>query len=128
MKDLDDLLGVLHTERLTRLRDQLTRVRREINTRRLVSAEHTIALYEQIAALTNEILPLQPAHEHAPDSQRVIREALECERRELQKELSEEVRNRWRDVQELRREERDLLDALNEEHRRYERDAREYAT
>jgi len=128
LRDLYDLLGVMHHDKVGRLREQLARVRREINTRRLVSAEHTINLYDEITQLTSEILLLQPEHQHAPDNQRLMREALERERRVLEKELTEEVRERWRDVQDLRREERELQDALCEEDRRYERHTREYAT
>jgi hypothetical protein len=126
--DLDDLLGMLHQDKTTRLRDQLTRVRRELNTRRLVSAEHTINLFDQITELTAVILRLLPEHPNAGDPHRVIREGLERERRLLEKEITEEVRNRWRDVQDLRREERTLLDTLAEEVRRYERNVRDYAT
>ena len=125
--DLDDLLGVLHQDKTARLRDQLNRVHREMNTRRLVSAEHTINLFDQITELTAEILLLQPEHAWAADPHRVIRQGLERERRSLEKEITEEVRQRWRDEQELRREVRTLQDALAEERRRYERDLRDYA-
>lgn len=124
---LDDLLGALHQERTTRLREQLDRIRREINTRRLVSAEQTIWLYEQRAELTTIILRLLPEHEDAPDPHRIIRQALERERRELDRELVVELRERWRDVQELRREERALDDALLDEQRKYERNVTTYA-
>lgn len=128
MIHLDDLLGGLHEDRCDRLRSQLVHVQREINTRRLVSAERTIALYVQINELTTEILRLHPEHEHAPDPHRVMRQRLEVERRVLSKELVDEVRERWRDSQELLREERTLRDQLAEEHRQYERHTRDYAS
>ena len=125
--ELSDLLSLLHHDKTARLWFELRLLEREVATRRLVSAEHTVRLYEQINDLTREILRLLPEHEHAADPHRMIRQGLERERRNLERELAEEVRARWRDVQELKREERTVRRELFAALQQYERSRSEYA-
>lgn len=127
MNNLDDLLGSLHQEKTNELSDQLALLEREVNTRRLVSAETTILLYDQITELTRQILLLLPEHEDAPDPHRNQRNLLEKERRALEGQLREEVRNRWRDIQELQREARSITNELRLARDHYLRSLKDYA-
>lgn len=127
MSGIDDLLGTLHRETTSRLEEQLRDVEREIATRRLISAETTILLYDRIQEVTARILRLLPENDEAPDVHQRDRHELERERRALQREFSEELRSRWRDVQELKREQRTLRDELVANVQRYERSMKDYA-
>ncbi len=118
---IDDLLGNLHRDRTSTVEEQLVALEREIAKRRLVSAETLVTLFGQISELRGQILRLLPEYEFAPDPNRAIREPLERERRELERELQEELRNRWRDQQDLRREHRELSREFKEEVQRYDR-------
>ena len=119
--NIDDLLGGLHRDRTSTIEEQLRALEHEIAKRRLVSAETVVTLFGQIGELREQILKLLPEHESAPDLKRLEREPLERERRELERELQEELRNRWRDQQELRREHRQLTREQTEENQRYQR-------
>src|SRR5438309_10790337 len=103
---IDDLLHGLHQDKTQTIDDQLIAIEREIATRRLVSAEHTARLFEQIADLTTEINGLLPEHEQALDPHKVIRQGVEHERRLLEREITDELRQRWRDLEALKREQR----------------------
>jgi hypothetical protein len=123
---IDDLLHGLHRDRTLTIEEQLRSIEREIATRRLVSAEHTARLFEQIADLNVEINRLLPEHENAIDPHKVIRQGLERERRTLEREITAELRNRWRDLADLKREERQLQREHHEESQRYERHTGHY--
>ena len=117
--NLDDLLGRLHDESTARLDDRLTAIEREIMRRRLLSAEMSTTLFAQIQELNEEIMRLLPEGEHALDPHRVVREALERERRTIERELNRELHERWRDLKDLRREHRDILDHRRASEDRY---------
>src|SRR5437899_3264137 len=78
--------------------------------RRLLSAERCTNLFAQLQALHEEIMRLMPEGEHALDPHRTIRLGLEREQRALEREFDDEHRERWQDVQNLRREHREILD------------------
>jgi chromosome segregation ATPase len=118
---IDDLLGDLHEDRTGTVEEQLQSLERDIARRRLVSAETVVTLFGQIGELREQILKLVPEHEGAVDQHRAVREPLERERRQLERELQEELRNRWTDLRDLRREHRQLSRERTEEVQRYER-------
>lgn len=117
---LDELVNQLHNDSVGRLDDQLISIERELLRRRLLSAEASTSLFDQIRSLSDEIMRLLPEHEHAIDHHKTIRQGLERERRELHRLLHEELLDRWRDVQALRKEHRDLLAQRRERQDRYE--------
>src|SRR5690349_13185803 len=119
--DLDDLLGSVHRDRITSLRRQLDAVALEINTRRLVSADHHLNLREQLADVRRGVLRLLPENAFAADPHLILREGLLRESRTLEQEITDELRQRWRDLQALRSEQRRLREELLEELARYER-------
>src|SRR5438034_930864 len=98
---IDDLLGDLHADRTGTVEEQLESLELDIARRRLVSAETVVTLFGQIGELREQILKLVPEHEGATDHQRAVREPLERERRQLERELQEELRNRWNDLRDL---------------------------
>ena len=106
--DVDELLGALHGDKKRVLKGQLTDIEKEIVERRLIAADTSIAVNDEIGELRNEVVNLQPASEQMPDVARKDRFALERERSELAKELRFEQRDAWKDVQQLRREEREV--------------------
>src|SRR5262249_36151766 len=126
MNGIDDLLRGLHEDRTGTVEEQLSSLEREISKRRLVSAETVVTLFGQIGELRQQILRLLPEHKEAPDQRRAEREPLERERRQLERELQEELRNRWRDLQDLHREHRQLTRERTEELQRYERHTGHY--
>jgi len=124
--NLDDLLGTLHRDRITSLRRQLDAVAREINTRRLVSAEHHLNLYEQVRHIDEGVLRFLPQNEWSADPHLILRDGLLRERRALEQEITDELRQRWRDLQALHAEQRRLHEELLEEFAQYERQSRIY--
>jgi hypothetical protein len=119
--DVDDLLGALHGDKKRVLKGQLTDIEKEIVERRLIAADTSIAVNEEIGELRNEVVNLQPASEQMPDVARKDRLALERERSELTRELRLEQRDAWKDVQQLRREEREVekeLTVSEQQHKR----------
>lgn len=124
---VDDLLGSLHDDKVQTLDERLRAIELELNRRRLVSAEHTTRLFEQLQVLNEEILRLQPESDYGADPHHQRRAPLEREHRELERELTEELRDRWRDEQQLRREQRELKQARQEQWQHYERNMKDYA-
>jgi len=124
---MDELLGNLHHDKLATLDDRLAAIELELNRRRLVSAETTARLFEQLQTLNDEILRLRPEGEHAIDQNGERRRPLEREHRELERELTDELQDRWRDEQNLRREQRELRQAKQEQWQHYERNMKDYA-
>ena len=106
--DVDEILGALHGDKKAVLKGQLTDIEKEIVERRLIAADTSIAVNDEIGELRNEIVNRQPANEHMPDVERKDRFALEREKSELTRELRLEQRDAWKDVQQLRREEREV--------------------
>jgi hypothetical protein len=86
-----------------------------------------VSVYERIAEVTARILRLLPEHENAPDPHERDRHLLERERRDLQRELDEELRSRWRDVQALKEEQRRLRNERTAELQSYVHNLRDYA-
>lgn len=126
MKELDDLLGTLHDDKTERFDDRLSRIEREIMRRRLISAENTTNLFDTIRGLSEDIMRLLPESEHTFDLHRKERTTLEAERRALERELRDELSSRWRDLQALRREQRELQDELRGHQQRYEQFMKDY--
>ena len=121
--NIDELIRDLHDDTRLRIDDRLTAIELELMRRRLLSAEKTTILFEQLRELSEEILRLQPEGEHTADPHASRRGLLERERRALERDMLDEVRERWRDMQELRREHRNLLaerGATNDRYRRLE--------
>ncbi len=123
----DDLLGTLHYDKVATLDDRLRAIELELNRRRLVGAEHTVRLFAQLQTLNEEILRLRPEGDHAIDLHRPVRQPLEREHRDLERELDQVQEDRWRDEQNLRREQRELLQARQEQWQHYERNMKDYA-
>jgi hypothetical protein len=119
--DVDDLLGSLHADKKAVLKGQLRTIEKEIVERRLISADTSLSVGEEIGEVRNEIVRLEPAHENAPDVERKDRMVLEREKLELSKELREEIRDSWKDVQMLRREEREVAKELTTDEQRHRR-------
>ena len=120
--DVDEILGALHGDKKTVLKGQLTDIEKEIVERRLIAADTSIAVNDEIGELRNEIVNRQPANEHMPDVERKDRLALEREKSELTRELRLEQRDAWKDVQQLRREEREVEKELTvsvQQHKRF---------
>jgi hypothetical protein len=110
--EVDELLGALHGDKQKVLKGQLTSIEREIVERRLISADTSVAVNEEAGELANEIANLRPANPHVPDVERKDRVVLEREKLDLTKELREEQRDAWKDVQMLKREEREVENEL----------------
>lgn len=117
--------GDLHEDRTGTVEEQLQSVELDIARRRLVSAETVVTLFGQLGELREQILRLLP-NEGFPDTNRVVREPLEREHRQLEREIQAELRNRWRDLEALRREHRQLSREHREELQRYERHTGDY--
>lgn len=124
--NIDDVLDDLFTDRQSTITEQLAQIEREITKRRLASAERSIILFDQIRELQEQILHLQPENDMTPDLQRSMREPLERERRLLERDLQDEIRDRWRDIQSLKQEQRQLLRERREQTQHYERHTGQY--
>ena len=122
----DDLLGTLHADKIATLEERLQAIDLELNRRRLISQEHTTRLFAQLQTLNEEILRLLPEGDHAIDHQRDRRAPLEREHRELERDLTIELRDRWRDEERLRTEQRELRQARQEQWQHYERNMKDY--
>ncbi len=107
--ELDGVLDALHGDRKAVLSSQLRSIEEQVVERRLIAADTTLVVHDEVHELTNELLNLQ-------DSQRLDRMQLSREQRGLQREVRDELRNAWKDVQALRQEERlvekELLQAV----------------
>jgi hypothetical protein len=123
----DDLLGTLHHDKLASLDDRLHAIDLELNHRRLIGQEHTVRILEQLEVLNAEILRLRPEGQHAIDLHHLKRAPLEREHRELELQIHEEREERWRDEQNLRREQRELRQTKQEQWQHYERNMKDYA-
>lgn len=126
--DLDDILGALHGDRAGLLEAQLRAIEKEIAHRRLIGSETTLRLWEDIATLTDEILRFAPRNPQEADVDAPVRHGLERERRLLHQELHDEIVKTWQAVQELKREQRQLLAELASDRQRYDRFTRDYET
>lgn len=122
---LDDLLGILHRDRTSVLEEQLRAIETEIAHRRLLGAENTVRLWEEITNLNNQILNAMP-NKGEIDFRERTRHQLEQERRAAHKDLNDELTKTWQAIQELKREQRQLFAELWRDRQRYERFLRDY--
>jgi hypothetical protein len=112
--DLDGILDALHGDRKAVLSSQLRSIEEEVVERRLIATDTTLVVHDEVHELTNELLNL-------PEGQRQERIMLAREQRGLRREVRDELRNAWKEVQALRQEERlvekELLQAVKQHDR-----------
>ena len=121
MDDIDEVLGGLHRDKQHVLKEQVKSIEREIVERRLISADTKIVVNEEAGELANQIANLRPANPQLADVERKDRVVLEREKLDLTKELREEQRDAWKDVQILKREEREVENELLGNDQRHKR-------
>src|SRR5262245_37690332 len=109
----------MHDDATRRFEDRLADIEYDLMRRRLLSAEKTTNLFAQLQSLNEQILRLLPEGEHALDPHRTVRQGLERDARALEQEVHEENIAGWRDVKELRRERREILDQQRASNDRY---------
>jgi hypothetical protein len=119
--EIDEVLGALHGDKQKVLKGQMKGIEQEIVERRLIAADTSLAVNDELMELGSEIANLRPAHEHDPDVARKDRMVLEREKLDLTKELRIEERDAWKDVQQLRREEREVEKELVGNEQRHRR-------
>ncbi len=119
--DLDIALDESHADKKRLFKGQLRSIEEEIVERRLIASDTTLQVHDEVGELENAIANLRPAHENAPDIERRDRLVLEREKIELNKELREEQRDSWKDVQHLKQEEREVEKELVGEEQRHKR-------
>lgn len=118
---LDAVIDALHGDKKAVLKEQVRTIEEEIGERRLIAADTTLVIKDELQELGTETLNLTHADEGQADRDRKDRLAVEKERLDLSRELREEQRDAWKDVQNLRREEREVekeLSTSDKEHRR----------
>jgi hypothetical protein len=119
--DLDGIVTGLHDDKKRVLKGQLRSIEEEIVERRLIAADTSLQVHDEVHDLNNAILQLLPPHPHVPDVERKDRMVLEREKLDLTKEVREEQRDSWKDVQQLKREEREVENVLLGEEQRHRR-------
>ena len=100
----------MYEDKRTVLRSQLAGIALEIGERRRITGSITKALNEEVLDLSSTIANL--TRPETPDLYLKERVTLEEHRRTLTRELRGEQLNAWRDVQELRREQRSIEQEL----------------
>jgi hypothetical protein len=119
--ELDVVIDALHGDKKAVLKDQVKTIEEEIGERRLIAADTSLVIKDELQELRNESLNLTHAEEGQGDRDRKDRLAVEKQRLDLSRELRGEQRDSWKDVQNLRREEREVekeLSTSEKEHRR----------
>jgi hypothetical protein len=119
--ELDVVIDALHGDKKAVLKDQVKTIEDEIGERRLIAADTSLVIKDELQELRNETLNLTHAEEGQGDRDRKDRLAVEKQRLDLSRELRGEQRDSWKDVQNLRREEREVekeLSTSEKEHRR----------
>lgn len=119
--ELDVVIDALHGDKKAVLKDQVKAIEEEIGERRLIAADTSLVIKDELQELRNETLNLTHTDEGQGDRDRRDRLAVEKERLDLSRELRGEQRDSWKDVQNLRREEREVekeLSTSDKEHRR----------
>lgn len=119
--ELDVVIDALHGDKKAVLKDQVKTIEEEIGERRLIAADTSLVIKDELQELRNETLNLTHAEEGQGDRDRKDRLAVEKQRLDLSRELRGEQRDSWKDVQNLRREEREVekeLSTSEKEHRR----------
>ncbi len=120
-KTVDEVLSSMHDDKATVLKQQRRSIEKEIVERRLIAADTTLDIGSEITELKTELLNLQPPSEQDPDLTRKERHELAEETRELTREERDEQRDTWKDVQVLKREEREVERELLESQQRRRR-------
>jgi hypothetical protein len=119
--ELDVVIDALHGDKKAVLKDQVKTIEEEIGERRLIAADTSLVIKDELQELRNETLNLTHTEEGQGDRDRKDRLAVEKQRLDLSRELRGEQRDSWKDVQNLRREEREVekeLSTSDKEHRR----------
>jgi hypothetical protein len=117
--DLQTALDAVHEDKKAVLKSQRADIEKEIVERRLIAADTTLQVEDEVREVNSSILNLTPESPEYPDAHRRERHLLEREKRELTHEEREEQRETWKDVQQLKREEREIdREALQGEQRR----------
>ena len=117
--EFDHISAALTGDKRAVLKDQLQRLEREVVERLLIDVLTRAAVEGEVTDIRGEIIRLQPREGQGDDPvARRDRLALEKERADLTKELRTEQRDCWRDVQELKREERQVEKELLTVHQR----------
>jgi len=119
--DIDLALDGMHADKKKLLKAQLRSIEEEIVERRLIASDTTLQVNDEVGELSTTMANLSPAHENAPDAQRRDRMIIEREKLDLTKELREEQRETWKDVQQLKREEREVEKELVGAEQRHKR-------
>jgi hypothetical protein len=119
--DVDVALAGQHLDKKRLLKGQLRSIEEEIVERRLIASDTSLQVHDEVGVLDNTMANLRPAHENAPDVERKDRMILEREKLDLTKEIREEQRDSWKDVQQLKREEREVEKELVGEEQRHNR-------
>ena len=119
--DIEVALDDTHADKKRLLKGQLRSIEEEITERRLIATDTALQVHDEVGELDNTMANLRPAHENSPDAQRKDRMVLEREKLDLTKELREEQRESWNDVQALKREEREVEKELVGEDQRHKR-------
>lgn len=115
----EDPLGALHEDKKAVLQDQRRKIEAEIVERRLIAADTTLAVEDELREVNTELLSAEPPSPQDPDLLRKERQQLEKEKRTLTLEEREEQRDTWSDVQQLKKEERGIeREMLENEQRR----------
>jgi hypothetical protein len=118
-EELSDVLGSLHADKARVLRTQLSGIAVEITERYRIANVLTTALNDEALEIGSTLLNL--VKQECADAYLRERIALSEQRRTLTKELRSEQRESWRDVQELRREQRTIEQELVEAGQRRQR-------
>jgi len=121
MTSTKDVITELHSDKERVLKEQQRAIEQEIVERRLIAADTTLQVEDELREVNTEILNLEPPHMQAPDINRKERQVIEKEKRTLTKEEREEQRDTWSDVQQLKREEREIDRELLEQEQRQKR-------
>ena len=119
--DVEVALAGQHLDKKRLLKGQLRSIEEEIVERRLIASDTSLQVFDEVGELDTTMANLRPAHENAPDVERKDRMILEREKLDLTKEIREEQRDSWKDVQQLKREEREVEKELVGENQRHNR-------
>ena len=119
MSDLGDVVGAMHHDKAVVLRSQHASIAVEIGERQRITTNIARSVQEEILDIGSVILNLTVAQQ--PDLYLKERVTLEDQRRTLTRELRTEELSAWRDMQELRREQRTIEHELTQDWQRRKR-------
>ena len=115
------VLGAIHTDKHIVLRDQLRAIAGEIRQRREVYQAVTRAIDSDLSLVGGQIQRFQPANQWEADLNRKDWLFLEGHQLDLGRELRQEQRECWRDIQHLLTEQRQVQRELSESQKRHDR-------